>query len=103
MRAPRFLDAATAGLLGLAVLAPRAASAAGVPGTITEDGRLFDAAGAPVAGALRVTFSIYAPENAASALWSEAQTVTFDSGYFSVELGATTAFGAGVLDGGKQW
>jgi hypothetical protein len=80
-----------------------ASAAAGVPGTITHQGRLYDASEKPIQGALSVQVAIYADKTAAVPLWSEVNTVTFDEGYFSVQLGAGVPFGAGVFDGSTRY
>src|SRR5689334_812562 len=76
---------------------------AGVPPTITHQGRLFDQNGAPVAGTITVQFAFY--EDAASnvAIWGESHDVTFDDGYFSVELGSTLPFDTKIFDGSVRY
>src|SRR5687767_11313339 len=74
-------------------------AAAAVPGTITHQGRLFDAKGAPVSETLDVVFTIYDAAGGSTVLWTETHAVAFDGGYFSVELGAMTPFGPTVFDG----
>ena len=76
--------------------APRAW--AGVPSTLTEQGRLFDAAGAPLNIATSITFSIYATATGGAPLWTETQTLTLDDGYFSLALGSATPFNQGLFD-----
>ncbi len=67
-------------------------TAAGVvPPLLTEQGRLFDASGNPVAGAMTFVFSIYSGATGGTPLWTETQTVTLDSGFFSAQLGESTA------------
>ncbi|MCK6593386.1 MAG: collagen-like protein, partial [Polyangiaceae bacterium] len=82
-----------------ALLIASAASAA-VPATITHQGRLFSSDNAPVDATLDVTFTVYdGPDDGAAVLWSETHSVTFENGYFSVELGSVKAFGADVFNG----
>lgn len=85
----------TAGIaaLGAVVMAPSASAA--VPGTITHQGRLYDAKGAPVNETIDVVFTIYADESGTTELWKEARAISFEEGYFSVALGEDTPFGAG--------
>jgi hypothetical protein len=79
-------------------------AAAGVPTTITHQGRLFDAKNAPVNTALEVIFTIYASEDpGAAVLWTETHTVTFEDGYFSVSLGSITSFEEKVFDGSVRY
>jgi hypothetical protein len=84
--------------LGLALTAAPADAA--VPGSITHQGRLYDAESAPVKATLDVTFTIYdGPNEGAAAVWTETHSVAFDDGYFSVELGLMKPFDAQVFDG----
>ncbi|HRI70161.1 MAG TPA: collagen-like protein, partial [Polyangium sp.] len=78
-------------------------ASAAVPQTITNQGRLFDAEGAPIDGALDVVFSIYDAPDATTPIWQEKLVVTFEEGYYSVSLGADTPFGAGVFDGSIRY
>lgn len=61
---------------------------AAVPAALVHQGRLFDAAGQPItSAAIEVQFAIYATAGAATPLWKEVASVSFEDGYFSVELG----------------
>ena len=70
-----------------------------VPSTLTHQGRLYSSTDEPISGNVTVEFSIYDAPTGGTVLWTETHTITFDNGYYSVELGATTAF-AGLLDAG---
>src|SRR5262249_41533674 len=76
---------------------------AGVPPTMTHQGRLFDASDKPISDTLPVQFAFYADANATTPLWSEAAQITFDEGYFSASLGATTPFSVGLFDGSVRY
>ena len=78
-------------------------ASAGVPQTLTDQGRLYGNNNQAVSGPLDVTFALYDQGMAGSLLWYEMDTITFDDGYFSVELGQTTAFGSNVFDGSKRY
>jgi hypothetical protein len=97
------LRSVTATLLLPALLAVPAAAAAAVPGSLTEQGRLFDPAGAPLGGTVSITFAIYAGPTGGVALWSETQAITLDAGYFSAQLGAGVSFPAGLWDGSARY
>jgi hypothetical protein len=86
-------------LAGSALAFTPAASAAGVPQTITHQGRLYDASDKPINSTLSVQFALYADASATTAIWTETDSVTFDDGYFSVSIGETTPFTAGLFDG----
>src|SRR5689334_22699705 len=88
-------------LAGVAAIAPRAAAA--VPPTITNQGRLFDAGGAPIEGQLSVLFAIYDAEDATTPIWSEEHAITFDQGFYSVSLGSVVPFGDKVFDGSLRY
>ncbi len=86
-----------------ASLAPAAASAQGVPQTLMHQGRLFDTAGAPLAGRQTITYRIYDAATGGMLLWSEANSVTLDEGFFSVQLGASTPFPSTVFNGSPRF
>lgn len=97
--------------IGLAVLAG-AGSAAAVPPFLSEQGRLFDTAGAAVNNTdLGIRFTIYSgvdvDGHGTGQLWTENQTVAVDDGYFSVVLGDTssggTALPADLFDGTTRY
>ena len=78
-------------------------AAADVPATITHQGRLFTAAGAPVGATIDTVFSIYASPTATVALWQETRAVSYDNGYFSAALGSQVAFGPSLFDGSVRY
>ena len=75
------------------------AAEAQVPSTLTHQGRLYSASDEPITGDVSVTFSIYDAPSGGAELWTETHTITFDNGYYSGELGATSPF-ATLLDAG---
>ena len=83
----------------LMILVAPAALAASVPPTVGYQGRLYDQNGNPVSGTMSVTFSLYASATGGTAVWREAQSVSFANGYFAVQLGSVTAFGTTAFDG----
>lgn len=91
-----FWGAAASMLLGAG------AAHAAVPPTLMHQGRLFGDDGSPVNSTLPVTFAIYGNANDDTPLWTETADVTFEEGYFSVALGASTPL-AGVLDGSTRY
>lgn len=82
-------------------LGTRSANAA-VPGTLTQQGRLFDASGNAITNSVSITFTLYDAASGGTNLWTETHTVTPDEGYFSVQLGDTTALGS-VFDGSTRY
>jgi hypothetical protein len=70
------------------------ARSAGVPLFFTEQGRLFDTSDNPITDAAATfTFAIYNAATAgtpATALWTEQQTISLDSGFFSAQVGSAT-------------
>lgn len=98
----------SASMLASAVLAGASSAQADVPQTITQQGRLFGADGAPVTGTMSVTFKLYAAKDDATEIWSETIDISFDEGYFSATLGATNPFvdqmtQAHVFDGSVRY
>jgi hypothetical protein len=82
------------GILGASMLcvpASTRAAAPAVPGLLTQQGRLFDSANNPVTGSTTFVFTMYDAATAGTPLWTETQTITLDSGYFSAQLGEVTA------------
>ncbi len=61
-----------------------------VPQTISYQGVLTDASGAPMSGPHILAFRIYDVETGGAALWSEAHSVDLTTGLFNVVLGRTT-------------
>jgi len=75
--------------------APIAASAATVvPALVPYSGIAMGGDGKPLAGETGVTFLIYKEEQDGESLWTETQTVAFDSsGRYKVQLGASSSNG----------
>jgi hypothetical protein len=80
-----------------------ASASAQVPGTMTHQGRLFDAMGATLNGTVTLKFAVYASPTAPAPLWTETHSVILDAGYYSVALGSLTPFGAGLFDGSTRY
>ena len=73
-----------AALAALAAAGPLAAA----PQLLTHQGRLLDAAGAPLEGTVDLTFTLYLSSTGAEAVWLETfQDVAVQGGLFSVLLG----------------
>ena len=88
-----------AGVSALIVAAVIGQALGDVPRKINYQGRLLDAAGAPLAGSHNLTFRIFADATGGAPLWSESQAVTADSGgVFGVVLGAVDSIGIAFDD-----
>ena len=98
-RARRLLAAS----LGLGGTLLACAAWAEVPGTITHQGRLYDASDAPLDATLTMVFTVYDAPSGGNTLWTETHEVTFEAGYFSVALGSTMLFDATVFDGSTRY
>ena len=104
MRFRSFRGLAAASVVAALVVLGAGDARAGVPGTITNQGRLYDVKNMPVNGTISVVFSIYDSEDpAATPLWTETHDVTFEDGYFSVSLGEQVPFGPTVFDGSVRY
>src|SRR5580700_8555359 len=68
-------------------------AAQSAPQLLNYQGRLTDASGKPRSGTFTMSFSILGGPSA----WSESQTVTVNSGFFSVLLGSVTPFPANLF------
>ncbi|WP_437910363.1 collagen-like protein [Sorangium sp. So ce327] len=86
-----------------AVTALSGPAAAAVPVTITHQGRLFDSVGQPIDDTLDVVFAFYDAPDAPVPVWSELHTITFDQGYFSVDLGELAPVDKPVFDGAARY
>jgi hypothetical protein len=80
----------------LCLLMCMAAAQAAAPDTLGYQGRLTQS-GAPVNGTVSVTFRLYNSASGGSVLWSEGQSVTPANGLYSVVLGQSVAFPAGLF------
>src|ERR1700679_3765949 len=93
---------ATGAAIVLATLSAGGAMAA-VPQLLTEQGQLLDSSGNHVAGNNKITCALYsAPTGGApttGSLWTEAQTVTLDDGFFPAILDETTAIPDNLFTG----
>jgi hypothetical protein len=87
--------------LGALFLAAPPVARGAAPNFMVEQGRVLDANGAPINGLVTFQFMIHTQPTAAGDMivWSEAQNVTLDDGYFSARLGETTALDPKEFDG----
>ncbi len=90
-------------LAALALLLSWSALAEPVPQKLVHQGRLVGLNDQPVAGPVDMTFRVYDAETAATPLWTETTQVTLTNGYYSVPLGAATAFTQGLFNGAPRW
>jgi hypothetical protein len=79
------------------------ALAAGVPGTVVLQGRLFDSSGAPINSTLAVTFAVYDDTSSLTALWTEVHSIAFADGYYTVSLGEAAPYPAALWDGSVRY
>ncbi len=93
-----------AGIVAAAFSLGVPARAAGVPGAIPQQGRLYDAkTGQPIDGELELEFRIYESKIASSPLWLELHKVALQDGYFSVSLGSLVKLPADLFDGSTRY
>src|SRR5579862_6801241 len=99
-----FRRRASLDLLGTACLLLLASQARGAtPSTLTEQGRLFDGAGAPLDGTVALRFSIYSGPTGGAPLWTEVDQVTLADGYFSLAIGTVAPLPATLWDGSVRY
>lgn len=84
-------------LLSAAALALTPAVADAVPARLTHQGALFDAAGAPVNGALRFVFRLYDRVEGGVPLWVEVSEVPVEGGHYTATLGESAALPADLF------
>lgn len=92
-----------AAVLAFGALCLSAPPAAAVPAGLMHQGRLFDAAGKPIAGSTQLVFAVYSTQVGGSSLWQETHTVDLDDGYFSVSIGEQSPLGPVLAGSGKRW
>lgn len=92
-----------AAIVAAAMLVGAAPVYAQVPQTLVHQGRLLDRNGAAVSGTQTLTYRIYDAATGGSPVWSETHTVTFDEGYFSVQLGSVTMIPSTVFNGSTRY
>ena len=80
--------------ISLFLLLPSIALA--IPQTIHQEGFLTNAQGIPHEGPAQLRFSLYGAAEGGAALWVEEHNLNLSGGYYSVALGASTAFGAAL-------
>ena len=99
-----FQKAFMAAVVGVAVaMSAGNAEAQRVPQFLVHQGRLQDRAMMPIRGMQSLTYRIYSAAAGGMALWTEPLTVSFDEGYFSVQLGDTVPFPANLFDGTARY
>jgi hypothetical protein len=101
-RRSRTVLAVFALVAAIGVFASPRVALASVPPVVTHQGRLYDANDVALSGTLTMTFAIYDAANGGSPIWSEAHSVTFDDGYYSVALGTQTPLDS-VLVGAEKF
>ena len=75
-----------------------------IPQQINYQGILKDSAGRVINNSsLSVVFTIYDAATAGTNLWNETQTVSVESGLFSVKLGSTTSIPTSIFDGTTKY
>ena len=85
MRSRKLLKRLT--ILGLFCVLSLPVQVFGVPGKLSHQGRIIDSNNDPVSGVANVTFQLFRAPSGGSAVWEQTIDVTFDAGYYSVELG----------------
>jgi hypothetical protein len=76
---------------------------AAFPQQINYQGKLTNASNIPLTGSYSILFGIYDVSSGGSALWSETQTVTTESGFFNVLLGSVDPISTEVFTGNDRW
>lgn len=76
------------------------ATAFAVPTTLSHQGYVVDTNNSPVTGSVTTIFKLYSVPTGGSAQWTQSLSVTYDGGYYSVELGpGTPSLSADFFDG----
>lgn len=78
-------------------------ASADVPPLLTQQGRLFDAAGEPATGMQDMQIAVYSAASGGTPLWTEVVAVQLDDGFFSIELGSATAFPADLWENSELY
>ena len=72
------------------------------PSKLSQQGRLVDSDGEPLAGAHQITFRIYDEASEGSLLWSESRNLDLDDGYYATTLGDQTPLDDDIF-AGSAW
>jgi hypothetical protein len=89
----------TRALLIAAIVLAATAASADAPTLFTQQGRLFGADDAPISGELTMKYALYTSASGGTPLWTEAQSVTLEDGYFSAILGKTKQLDLAAFNG----
>ena len=84
----------------LCLLLAVSSSAWAVPGTLSQQGRLFDSSGVPLENSHSISFSLHDAASGGSVEWSETLSLDFDNGYYSAELGNSDSIDPSIFDRG---
>lgn len=91
-------------ILALGALAGALPAQAAVPGSVSFQGLLLDAAGAPLTGTVSLDFSLFDAAAGGSPLWSESHPgIAVQDGVYQVALGSSVPLPQAVLVGGSLW
>ena len=69
-----------------------------VPRLLTNQGHILNADNQPVTGVYDTTFKLYTTPTGSTAEWTEEIAISFDNGYYTVVLGATSSFPDSVFN-----
>lgn len=84
-------------------LALTTAHADAPPPLISYQGHLLDSNGTPITGTTTITFALYSTALDSTPFWTETQSLTLDSGLFSVLLGSVTPLNPADFADGSAW
>ncbi len=89
-------------LLAVTITTQVRAQSAAAPNLINVQGKLSDAAGAPISGELQFTFAIFDEESGGNQLWREGPlTITLTRGIYNVLLGSTSPLPPEIFKSGS--
>ena len=73
------------------------------PLLLNHQGRIFDQSGQPLSGTQQLTFKLYDSATAQTELWREDLSVSFQNGYYSVQLGINTPLKLSIFKSKELW
>ncbi|MFT6143355.1 MAG: hypothetical protein ACJAZO_002766 [Myxococcota bacterium] len=69
---------------------------------VHQQGRVLDAAGAPLNGNVSLTFTLYPSATSAVSAWTETASLPVNDGYYTTELGGIQAIDSALLNGNAE-
>ncbi len=74
-----------------------------VPLLLHHQGRIIDQSGVPLSGTQKITFKLYSNATAQNEIWREDVSISFQNGYYSVQLGINSPLKVSLFENKELW